>query len=65
MDVDRFILDDEIAYVLIPDAIRRYCGPRQYSHFEEHSDGKDISWMEYPLNIKENLDRIILMWYNN
>ena len=46
-------LDDEIAYVLFPDAIRRYCGPRQYSHFEEHPTNEgEISWMEYPTDIK-------------
>ena len=31
-DVKAF--EKEIPYVLVPDAIRRYCGPRQYSHFE-------------------------------
>ena len=46
-------LDEEIQYVLLPDAIRRYCGPRQYSHFEQSYDGKDTSWMKYPLNLKE------------
>lgn len=45
-------LDEEIQYVLLPDAIRRYCGPRQYSHFEQSYDGKDTSWMKYPLNLK-------------
>ena len=35
--------DKEVPYVLIPDAIRRYCGPRPYSHFEENPDGTDIS----------------------
>ena len=47
------ILDNEISYVLLPDAIRRYCGQRQYSHFEEHPDNKEkISWMEYPSDVK-------------
>ena len=36
-------LDEEIQYVLLPDAIRRYCGPRQYSHFEKSYDGKEKS----------------------
>ena len=45
-------LDEEVQYVLLPDAIRRYCGPRQYSHFEKSHDGKDISWMKYPVNLK-------------
>ena len=46
-------LDEEISYVLFPDAIRRYCGPRQYSHFEENPEKEgDISWLEYPSDIK-------------
>lgn len=46
-------LDSEISYVLLPDAIRRYCGPRQYSHFEVHpTNEENISWMRYPLDIK-------------
>lgn len=44
--------DKEVPYVLIPDAIRRYCGPRPYSHFEENPDGTDISYMHFPLNLK-------------
>lgn len=55
-------LDEEIQYVLLPDAIRRYCGPRQYSHFEQSYDGKDTSWLRYPLNLKqinkEEVDRL-------
>ena len=45
-------LDEEIQYVLLPDAIRRYCGPRQYSHFEKSYDGKDTSWLAYPRDLK-------------
>lgn len=41
-----------IPYVLLPDAIRRYTGARQTSHFEENSNHSDISWMKYPLDIK-------------
>lgn len=55
-------LDEEVQYVLLPDAIRRYCGPRQYSHFEQSYDGKDVSWLKYPLNLKgltkEEVDRL-------
>ncbi|MGN1298469.1 MAG: hypothetical protein ACI4UE_00570 [Candidatus Scatovivens sp.] len=43
----------EIPYVLLPDAIRKYCGPRQYSHFEQTESGDDISWMKFPEKIKE------------
>ena len=49
-DVEEF--EKQIPYVLIPDAIRRYCGPRPYSHFEETPDGKDISYIHFPLNLK-------------
>ncbi len=42
----------QIPYVLVPDAIRRYCGPRQYSHFEETPDGKEISYMHFPYDLK-------------
>ena len=44
--------EKQVPYVLIPDAIRRYCGPRPYSHFEETPDKKDISYMHFPLNLK-------------
>lgn len=37
-----------IPWVLLPDAIRGYIPPRQASHFEKTSDGKDISWMYFP-----------------
>lgn len=51
--------EEQIPYVLIPDAIRRYCGPRPYSHFEETPDGSEISYMHFPLNLrtlsKENI----------
>lgn len=44
--------EKQVPYILIPDAIRRYCGPRPYSHFEETPDGKDISYMHFPINLK-------------
>ena len=44
--------EKQIPYALIPDAIRRYCGPRPYSHFEETPDGKHISYMHFPFNLK-------------
>lgn len=44
--------EKEIPYCLLPDAIRAYIGPRQYSHFEENPDGNDISWYQFPENIK-------------
>lgn len=55
-------LDEEVQYVLLPDAIRRYCGPRQYSHFEQAYDGSDVSWFQYPQGLKsltkEEVDRL-------
>lgn len=55
-------LDEEVQYVLLPDAIRRYCGPRQYSHFEQAYDGSDVSWLKYPQALKsltkEEVDRL-------
>lgn len=56
------LFKDEIAYALLPDSIRAYLRPRQYSHFEESSDKKDISWLEYPLDLnnitKENTNEV-------
>lgn len=46
-------LEKEISYVLLPDAIRKYCGPRQYSHFEINPKNEDISWIQYPVNLKQ------------
>lgn len=39
---------EEVPFVLLPDAIRAYIGPRQAGHFEITPDGKTYSWMEYP-----------------
>lgn len=41
-----------IPYVLLPDAIRCFTGPRQYSHFERSRDGSDSSWMTFPADMK-------------
>ena len=49
-DIKKF--EKEIPYVLIPDAIRKYSIPRQYTHFEEDSKG-DISWFKFPKNIRQ------------
>lgn len=38
----------DIPWLLLPDAIRAYTGPRQISHFEVTPDGTDVSWMEFP-----------------
>lgn len=40
--------DEEVAWLLLPDAIRAYIGPRQISHFEYLPDNTDVSWIEYP-----------------
>ena len=44
--------NEQIPYVLLPDAIRRYTGSREFSHFEESSDGSEISYMKFPLDLK-------------
>lgn len=49
-DIEQF--KKEIAYALLPDAIRAYSGPRPYSHFEKSEDGQTSSWMKFPLDIK-------------
>lgn len=41
-------LHNELPFVLLPDAIRAYIGPRQAGHFEQTPDGNDCSWMVYP-----------------
>lgn len=45
--------DKQIPYVLFPDAIRKYTGNRAYSHFEQDIDGKDVSWIKFPTEIKD------------
>lgn len=42
----------EVPYVLLPDAIRKHVGPRQYSHFEKSENGNDVSWLKYPKDLK-------------
>lgn len=49
-DMEQF--KKEIAYALLPDAIRAYSGPRPYSHFEKSEDGQISSWMKFPLDVK-------------
>lgn len=43
-------LHSELPWVLLPDAIRAYIGPRQVSHFEKcpEGHGKDCSWIKFP-----------------
>lgn len=49
-DIDRFRFI--VAYDLLPDAIRRYIGARQTSHFEINNTGTDVSFMKFPLDLK-------------
>lgn len=37
-----------IPWVLLPDAIRMYSGPRPLSHFEATPSGNGTAWMEFP-----------------
>lgn len=48
IDIFRFI----VAYDLLLDAIRKYTGARQTSHFEINSTGTDVSFMKFPLDLK-------------
>ena len=45
-------LEEHLAPLIYPDAIRAYSGPRQFSHFEESPDGSDVSWWEMPADLK-------------
>jgi len=54
-NIEKF--EKQISYILFPDAIRKYTGNRSCSHFEQDIDGKDVSWIKFPTEIKE-LDKI-------
>lgn len=49
--------DKQIPHILFPDAIRKYTGNRSCSHFEQDIDGKDVSWIKFPSEIKK-LDKL-------
>ena len=57
----------EIPWLLLPDAIRAYIGPRQVSHFEKLPEGygNDCSWIKFPSESalkelsKENLNKLV------
>lgn len=49
---DTQAFQNEVPYALLPDAIRAYTGLRQYSHFEKAEDKSDVSWMEFPDDLK-------------
>lgn len=42
------ILPEQIPWIILPDAVRAYIGPRQPSHFETLPDGTDVSWVRFP-----------------
>lgn len=49
--VDIYRFREMVPWILLPDAIRAYVGPRQAGHHEEWIDedgNKQTSWMEYP-----------------
>lgn len=51
-------LEKRLPFVLLPDAIRAYVGPRQASHFECTPDGSNVSWMKFPTsNVLEHLSK--------
>ena len=39
---------NEVPFVVLPDGIRAYSGPRPISHFEKTPDGNDVSYMTFP-----------------
>ena len=52
-------LEEEIPDVLLADALRRYLGPRQYTHFEKSADGLDTSWLKFPENISNGIELLV------
>ena len=38
----------EVPFVVLPDGIRAYSGPRPVSHFEKTPDGNHVSYMRFP-----------------
>lgn len=38
----------EVPFVVLPDGIRAYSGPRPVSHFEKTPDGNGVSYMSFP-----------------
>lgn len=50
-NIEKF--NNEIAYVLLPDAIMKYTEDNQYSHFRQNPDGTEVSWVMFPSNIKK------------
>lgn len=49
---DRAWMDGHMAALVFPDAVRAYCGPRQYTHFERSADGSDVSWWRLPTDMR-------------
>lgn len=49
---DRKWMDEHMAALVFPDAVRAYSGPRPYTHFERSSDGQDVSWWRMPVDMK-------------
>lgn len=50
--------EKRLPFVLLPDAIRAYVGPRQAGHFERTPDGNNFSWMKFPTsNVLEHLSK--------
>lgn len=43
---------DHLGALVLPDAIRAYTGNRQLSHFEQSPDCQDVSWLQYPSDMK-------------
>lgn len=48
---DNTYLDKHASAVVFPDAIRKYTGPREYTHFESGMNG-DVSYWKFPTDMK-------------
>lgn len=52
IEMDRKAFAEELPFVIAPDSLRFYYGPRPYTHFEIPCDGSDVSWCEFPSDLK-------------
>ena len=51
-----------MAALIFPDAIRKYSGARQYTHFEKSSDGtNDSSYWEFPSVMNQHSEEDLLI----
>lgn len=46
------------AAAVYPDAVRAYTSKREYTHFEKSADGKSVSYISFPNDMKSNKEEI-------